>query len=580
MPISDFLFSSAGAAPSGASVHIDDIPDFAGERVDLVKSHAGNRDAIPKSWFTDPFALLDSLGLGYKASPSGLSYETLKQMAENNVIIAAIHQVRVNQVASFVIPQRNKYSVGFRISRRYDKDRRLTASERDKVRYLERFMLQCGDEEEGDRDDLVVQTEKIVRDRLTFAQIATEIVNKFSGRPHAFYAVPGSTFRLAQPKHRKGTPLLGQEGKVAAKYIQIIDGVIVNTYTKEELGFSVANPRTDIRAWGYGYSELEMLIRTVTSHLWAEEWNRKQFSQGSTTKGILNIRGNIPPQQLDAFKRQWLTQISGVSNAWRTPIINSNDDIQWVQLQGSNEEMGFQQWMEYLIKIAAAIYLIDPSEINFDIRGGVAQNPMFMSTNEAQQKLSQDRGLRPLLRHVQDHYNRHILWRIDPNFEFEFVGIDAKTEEQAIELRLKELNAYKSLNEVREADQLPPVPHGEIIPNPTYVGYVNQQNMMEQQQQQMGGAGGAPGGEEMGGPPGAIAGFPGADKQMKRGPEEDKAKDALQRELDGGGEKKHRRLPDRYFHEEGEEWETTYNASVDDVDLRKALEPFDALADD
>lgn len=527
----------------------------------LAKSEyeSGDQKAwVPKSWFTDPFALLDSLGLGYKSSPSSLSYDTLRQMSEKNTVVSAIIQTRVHQVASFTKPQPNKYSIGFRV-RHVDEHKRLTPSDLERVKYLETFLKNCGEDPSPDRDNLTAYVKKLVRDRLTYDQIATEKVNRYNGKPHSFYAVAGNTIRLASVRNRKGAPLLGDDAKNKPKYCQIVDGVIVNTYTPEELGFSVANPRTDIRAWGYGFSELEMLITTVTSQLWAEEWNRRLFSQGSTTKGILNIKGNIPPQQMDAFKRLWLTQVSGVSNAWRTPVINSNDDIQWISLQPTNQEMGFQMWMEYLIKIACACYLIDPSEINFDTRGGPGVQPMFMTTNEAQQKVSKDRGLRPLLEHVQDHLNKFIVTPIDPNYVFEYVGMDAKTEEQAIQLRLQELQSYKTLNEVRALEQLPPVEHGDIVPNPTYIGYRNQKEMMAAQQAQMGGG--------MGGMP------------PQPGHAEHEAGQAVKQEL--GGKPKPKALPapktpDRYTLDESEDWETTYRA-VKPADLRKATVMFDDI---
>ena len=523
--------------------------------------------AVPKAWFSDPFAILDSLGLGYKASPSGLSYETLKQMSERNEIVAAVIQTRTSQVASFCRPQRNKYSIGFKISHRNPDHRRLSQSDLDQIRYIENFVLNCGAEYSDDHDDLETFVKKSVRDRLIFDQVASETTYKYSGKPHAFYAVPGMTIRLASPKKQRGTPMSSEEAKTGIKYVQIIDGAIANTFSPREMTMSVANPRTDIRAWGYGLSELELLIRTVTAHLFATEWNMKMFTQGSTTKGILNLRGNIPPQQLENFKRMWLAQVSGVSNAWRSPIINSNEEIQWINLQPNNSDMGYESWMNYLIKVVCAIYLIDPAEINFDLRSGQGQKPMFMSTNEAQQKVSQDRGLRPLLRHIEKHLNRAVVWRINPEYSFEFVGVDAKTEAEAIDLRLKELQSYMTLNEVREREQLPPVKHGDIVPNPSYIGYRNQKEMMAAQQ---GGAGG---------PGGAGAPTPADDSDGR--PEKD-ARHALARELGdkehggSGSEPAHR--PDRYAPLD-DDWEETYNAATTN-DLKKATEPLDALISD
>ena len=144
--------------------------------------------------------------------------------------------------------------------------------------------------------------------------------------------------------------------------MQVINNRVVQTYTPRELAFSVANPRTDLEGWHYGLSEQELLIRTVTRHLWAEAWNENAFSQGSTAKGIINIKGNMTQQALEQFRSQWLAQISSVTNAWKTPIINSRDEMQSISLQPTNQEMGYAQWMEDLTKTACAIFLVDPAE--------------------------------------------------------------------------------------------------------------------------------------------------------------------------------------------------------------------------
>lgn len=447
----------------------------------LSKGYSDASWGLPKSWFNDPYALLDSMGLGYRASPSSLSYETLKQMSEKNVVIAAILQTRLNQVAAFCQPQRNKYSIGFKVQHR-DPKHKLSPSEKDYVKHLERFVLNMGNDRDTERDTFETWTRKVIRDRLVYDQLCSEKILRRNGKPHSVYAVPADTIRLATPRNKRGTPLTKWEAAITPKYVQVIDGTIVNEYTKSEFIFRISNPRTDIRSYSYGLSELELLINTVTSHLWAEQWNQKVFSQGSTIKGILNVKGNVPQNQMEAFKRQWLTQVSGVTNAWRTPVMNS-DELQWIPLQPSNNDMGYQQWLEYLIKIACAVYLIDPAEINFDTRAGVGNQPMFMTTNEAQQKVSKDRGLQPLLRFHQNLINEEILWELDDNYEFLFVGMDARTESEAIELRLKELQSYKTLNEVRrEADELAPVEDGDVVMNPTYIGFKQQQAAAQQGQ--------------------------------------------------------------------------------------------------
>lgn len=468
---------------------------------------------LPKSWFTDPFALLDSVGMGYRNPPTYLNYDTLRQVGERDTYVSPIILTRIDQVAAFARPQPNKYSVGFKIQPRYgDKKRLLTDSERQRCEEIQMTILNTGREYNLGRDSFRQFIAKFIRDSLTYDQACFETVRTRGGGVYSFNAVPSDTIRTATPKQLRGTPPKMTELRNDIRYVQIINSSITAEFTMDEMAFAVRNPRTHVKTYGYGFPEIETLMTTITSHLWAEEWNRRMFSQGSTIKGVLNVKGNIPPVQFESFKRMWHSQVAGVQNAWKTPMLNS-EEIQWLPLQLSNTEMGYQMWMEYLCKITCALFRIDPAEINFDLRGGVGQKPVFMSDNEAQQKSSKDRGLQPLMHFVEDTLNRHVVWKIDPRFELVFVGLDAKTEEQAQQLRMQQVQNTHTLNEVRAMDDLPPVQYGDNVMNATYIGYKMQREQMDamamQAQQQA--PGGQPGGEE--GPPPRFTQSPGDEEQ-------------------------------------------------------------------
>ena len=534
----------------------------------MAKAFGGNWDENPgaqrakepKAWFNDPFQLLDSIGMGYRANPSQVTYETLRQMTERDTLLSAILLTRINQVASFCRPQENKYSIGFKIRPRGgEKNRRLTDSEKERTRRIEKFLLNMGVDNNIERDGFEQFMRKTVRDRLTYDQTTFEKTRTVGGSLHAIYAVPGDTIRIAHPRDAKGTPPDVAQVRRSIKYVQIVNGEIAAEFTPHELAFCVANPRTSMRVYGYGFPEPQMLINTVTSHIWAEEWNRKAFSQGSTIKGVLNMKGNVPTKMYEAFKRAFTAQVSGVHNAWRTPILNS-DGIEFTPMQMSNTEMGYQMWIEYLVKVACAIYQMDPTEINFDLRGSSGQQPMFMSANESQQKVSKDRGLKPLLRFFEDMLNRHVVWCLDDEYEFAFVGLDAKTEEQAIELRMKEAQTYLTMDEVRAKEELPPVEEGQIIANPTYTGWL-QNKAMQDQQGQMGGMPGMEGGEE-GGPQEEYQGA------FNQEPGEEEA--AGQQKLQQAAEQKPKMDKDTQRVLRQNDWMSSVRQSVEDNDLRKS----------
>jgi hypothetical protein len=271
-----------------------------------------------------------------------------------------------------------------------------------------------------------------------------------------------------------------------ADFVQIINGQIENVYTRDEMVFGVRNPRTDIYIQGYGYGELEQLVTTVTAHLYAEEYNRRFFSQGSAPKGILNFKGDsMTPDQLEGFRRQWRANLEGVDNSWRTPILQSEQGVDWIDLNPTNKDMEYGAWLEYLIKITCGVFLIDPAEINFDLKGGVSQTPLFESSQEWKLKASRDRGLKPLLRFIAKMINENIISQIDDHFVFDFAGLEELTEQEKHTLYTEQVASYLTLNEVRRSDDLPDLEHGDIPMNPTYLQAMQQKMAAEQQQEQM-----------------------------------------------------------------------------------------------
>ncbi len=451
-----------------------------------------------KALLEDPLGVLNAMG--YKDRPFSLSYDLLRRMGTKDAVISAIITTRVNQVSSFTAPARySRSEVGYEIRLR-DQTQTPTKEDKEIITAIETFLENTGYDNDNERDDFDTFIRKIVRDRLIFDQVAFEIVPDRKGRPAEFYAVDASTIRIATEDIIAEDSSIKSKDKI--KYVQLINGKIVAYFTPEEMAFGASNPRTDIYVEGYGFSELEMLIHQITSHLWAEEYNSRFFSQGGTTKGILNLKGNstapISPHQLDSFKRQWLSQVSGMTGAWKTPVV-SVDGLEYINVSQSNREMEFEKWLNYLINIAAAVYQIDPAEINFPNRGGATGGGgggLGDGGIEDRLKHSKDKGLRPLLRYVEALINKNIVSRFDQRFVFSFVGLDTKSEKEIVDLNSQRVKVYKTVNEIRKEEGYPKLEGGDIILDPVYIQYLGQLQQAEMMKQQGGDEGGGFGDEE------------------------------------------------------------------------------------
>lgn len=465
-------------------------------KVTLGKSYTNDVDLIKsmptsdrKSYIEPPLMLMESLN--FKDKPSSLTYNTLYQMSVKNSVIGAIINTRINQVSSFTKPARfSRDSMGYEI--RLKNPDAIPNEEQTKIiSAIETFIENCGYEKDNTRDSFDQFTRKLIRDSLTYDQMTFEVLFDRAGRPAEMLAVDASTIRSASEDfnwdNSMGDKAPKKNEEVA--YVQVIDGTVKAWFNSDELAFGVRNPRTSIYLQPYGFSELEQLITQVTSHLYAEEYNMKYFSQGGTTKGIINLKqdpnGVMNEQQLQSFKRQWRAQVSGLNGAWKTPVLQVPNGIEYINVAQSNRDMEFSQWMNYLVNIACAVYQIDPAEINFANNGGVNSNGgsgLFESSNESKLKNSKDKGLRPLLRFYEDMINKYVVSKFSDELTFNFVGIDEKTEEEKIEISTKEVKAYKTIDEVRQEHNLEPLPdgNGQVILDSSFMNMISQKNMQAQ----------------------------------------------------------------------------------------------------
>lgn len=453
---------------------------------EVVQGIEHKRDVNPKAFFIDPLEF--NTMTGYKNKPYTLSYTTLKRMAKTPIINSII-KTRKNQIADFAEPQADRYSTGFVIQKKAKNGEKVKMDRMDKkiANYLTDFILKCGNEHGWQSDDFDTFTRKVMDDSLTYDQMTFEVIRNRKGQVEQFLATDASTFRIAdsyfdtekenpfflrQPifkdrmqgdGEKKPEPINGYY----PAYVQVYQTMKVNDFYPWELCFGVRNPTTSIDANGYGTAELEDLINVVTSMLWGDEYNRRFFSQGSAPKGLLKVKGTVNEASLQQFRQQWQAMISGVMQSWKTPIVEG--DIDWVDLQKNNRDMEYVAWIEYLIKIACAIYNIDPSEIGWDIsRSGGSS--LFEGDKRERLQHSKDKGLYPILKFYQRKLNKYVIEQINPDFELAFMGLNGMTIEQELEMDIKKVGSFAKINEIRDKWEMSSLGEdGEIIENAVYI---------------------------------------------------------------------------------------------------------------
>jgi len=463
-------------APSFAEM----LRDLASASEDIINKamrsdKLGASSPVPQAHDLNPWDSASAYSAEYRGSEHegtlGLDYDILLQMSRVPVI-SAILQTRINQVAEFCTPQHDKYSAGFVISPR-DRDAEIDDALRSRINELTRWLETCGDGYKyGGAESFEAFIRMILRDSLTYDQCAFEILKNRKGEVSGFVPVDASTIRRATIDSEEKKQ--GRRDWEDSAFVQVINGKTVAEWDADALAFGVRRPRTWIYSRGYGYPELEELVRTVTYLVNAETYNASNFVNGIHVNSILAVKSKMSPQVFRAFRRDFYAMLSGAHQAKRTPILQldpeANEEVSSVNLGQSAEEMGYSTWMGYLTKLACAIYQIDPAELGFVFGSEGVTSSLSQGGPEQRILASKDRGFRPLLRQVQGWINRWIIHPIDPELSFRFVGLDVTSAEAEQKRRIDAVSHYQTINEVRAEIGLEPLEKGgDIVLNQTYI---------------------------------------------------------------------------------------------------------------
>lgn len=425
-----------------------------------------------KSYLFDPLQTNDQMG--YKEKPV-VSHQILRQMS-SVPLIKAIVGTRVEQVASFAKPWETTDKVGWTIIKKRrlfatKEDSELTDQEKFEIEGLVEFMMRCGVQKEmWLKDTFDTFLRKIVPDALVLDQMTFEVQQTRNRRPYQFMATDGATYRLARSFNNENPE--DNQVEVAGyypSYVQLYQGSVCAEFYPWELCFGMRNLSTAIEANGYSTSELENMIRLVTWIVNTDSYNGKFFSNGASPKGFISVKGNVTQDRLDEFRIAFRSQTAGVENAWRTPILQTDGEVDWVNLQMTNNDMQWGTWQEYLIKLSCALYKIDPTEIGFTINNG---NVVYEGKENYRLQYSRVKGLFPLLKFIQAKINQYIIEPLTGGkYEFQFGGgiNDEDDKDVGLDNDIKKLSNFMGLKEVRRLYNLPDeVEEGDMILNPIW----------------------------------------------------------------------------------------------------------------
>lgn len=353
-------------------------------------------------------------GTRWIEKPDYMGFQALQWMCDHVFLFNAITNTRVRQGQSFArwYRERSEYPYGMQLRRR--DGQRLSLDDRKEVEWLQRWIDNCGDEFEPwkrrklGRDSFPTFLGKIIRGTLNLDACPIEVELKANGRPAGIYAIPPDTVRLCSED--------GYEGDDSIVGLQLYETRVTTLYEGPQLIYEIRNPRSHMLAGGYGYAESEMSIRIATALLNAFTYNAAGFDRNQIPRGILQVFGNYKDEELEMFKRQWNSLMTGPAQRWRLPVLASTmreAGANYTQIDQQFNEMHFAKWLSFLTSIVCGLYGMSPEEINLDSFSS-KQGGLSTAGQDTAERLasSKDKGLEPLLSFLERTLNEWVLWRL------------------------------------------------------------------------------------------------------------------------------------------------------------------------
>lgn len=394
----------------------------------------------------------------------GVPFSVLKGLSKRIEVIQAIHRTRNRQVAAFANLSTSNDTTGWRLRAR-DPNAILDDDHHAYLAWLSQF-LECGGREfdplarqRNKREAFGTFLKKLIDDSLCLDHVAVETVPLIHARGlDAFFVRDSATFMFSTAHFSDGLAAL--EADADSFLIQEVQPGMMDSFNHAEMSLFQRNPQTDLEWCGYGLSEEESSIETISNFLQAMAFTREGIDNNAIPRGILMVSGNYDPTQMQAFQAMWQAKVRGAQNAFGLPMLSSRGQTgaaQFIQTGQPFSEMAFSKWISLQTALACSIYGLDPTEINI---APFADSRSALSGDDTGERLAaaKDKGLRPLLSDVESFVGDAILSRFAPWARLEFTGLNPGDQK----FKETERARLSTINEARETLGMKPHPVDSI----------------------------------------------------------------------------------------------------------------------
>jgi len=220
------------------------------------------------------------------------------------------------------------------------------------------------------------------------------------------------------------------------------------------------NLDSDVNSAGYGISELEASVDTLSNWITAMQYTKEGLDNNAIPRGILSVFGQFTKETKQLFISAWDAKLRGVSNSFKLPVLfgqqGQTGDVKFTPTGEPFNEMAFAKWIALQAAIMGAIYGTDPTEIG--IESFKAEKGGLNEGNDTEERLlhSRDVNFNPFMASLASHMRDELIAPFAPWVGLRFTGL---IDEDARK-RQEEKRRIISINESRHELGMDPHPLG------------------------------------------------------------------------------------------------------------------------
>ena len=180
------------------------------------------------------------------------------------------------------------------------------------------------------------------------------------------------------------------------------------------------------------------------------------FRQGTQASGVLKHKGNLSQPAQDRLMENWRQRYTGVENANKVLLLE--EDMQFEKLSMTSDEAQFLETRKFQVEEICRFFRVPPHKV-------ASLDRATFSNIENQSQAYIDDSLIPMARKIEQGFEHVLLFddeRPSHKLFYDFDSLlrgDRKSRYDANHTALGD--GWKSINEVRREEHLPPIPDGD-----------------------------------------------------------------------------------------------------------------------